>query len=92
MTPGDAVSHGVSRHPDDALDLDAALANLPSVTRTVVWLHDVEGFTHKEIAALMGKTESFSKSQLSRAYQRLRPMLEVGNDGLAAEGAAARSI
>jgi RNA polymerase sigma-70 factor (ECF subfamily) len=92
VTPGDAASHGVSRHPDDALDLDSALANLPSVTRAVVWLHDVEGFTHKEIAALMGKTESFSKSQLSRAYQRLRPMLEVGDDGLAAEGAAARSF
>ena len=91
MTPGDAASHGLSRHPDDALDLDAALANLPSVSRAVVWLHDVEGFTHKEIAAAMGKTESFSKSQLSRAYQRLRPMLEVGEDGLAADGAAAGS-
>ena len=91
MTPGDNVSHGISRHPDDALDLDAALANLPSVSRTVVWLHDVEGFTHKEIAALMGKTESFSKSQLSRAYQRLRPMLAVGEEGHSAEGAAARS-
>ena len=86
MTPGDAASHGISRHPDDALDLDAALANLPEVSRVVVWLHDVEGFTHKEIAALMGRTESFSKSQLSRAYQRLRPMLEVPGDN-AAEGA-----
>jgi RNA polymerase sigma-70 factor (ECF subfamily) len=91
MTPGDNASHGISRHPDDALDLDAALANLPSVSRTVVWLHDVEGFTHKEIAALMGKTESFSKSQLSRAYQRLRPMLAIGEEGHSAEGAAARS-
>ena len=91
MTPGDAVSHGISRHPDDALDLDAALANLPSVSRAVVWLHDVEGFTHKEIAALMGKTESFSKSQLSRAYQRLRPMLDVGQEGLEAQGAPAGS-
>jgi len=91
MTPGDNASHGISRHPDDALDLDAALANLPSVSRAVVWLHDVEGFTHKEIAALMGKTESFSKSQLSRAYQRLRPMLAVGEERSAAEGAAARS-
>jgi len=78
VTEGDALSHGVSRHPDDAMDLDAALASLPDVSRAVVWLHDVEGFTHKEIADLMGKTESFSKSQLSRAYQRLRPMLEVG--------------
>ena len=60
------------------------------MSRAVVWLHDVEGFTHKEIAALMGKTESFSKSQLSRAYQKLRPMLDVGDDGFAAEGAAAR--
>jgi len=74
-TPGHGVSHGVSEHPDDAMDLDAALASLPDVSRAVVWLHDVEGFTHKEIAGLMGKTESFSKSQLSRAYQRLRPML-----------------
>jgi len=92
MTPGDAASHGISRHPDDALDLDAALANLPAVSRAVVWLHDVEGFTHKEIAATMGKSESFSKSQLSRAYQRLRPMLAGGEDGLAAEGAAAGSF
>jgi RNA polymerase sigma-70 factor (ECF subfamily) len=75
MTPGQVESHGVSGRPDEALDLDAALANLPPVSRAVVWLHDVEGFTHKEIAGLMGKTESFSKSQLSRAYQRLRPML-----------------
>jgi RNA polymerase sigma-70 factor (ECF subfamily) len=91
LTPGDAASHGISRHPDDALDLDAALSSLPSVARVVVWLHDVEGFTHKEIAALMGKTESFSKSQLSRAYQRLRPMLDVGQEGLGAEGATAGS-
>jgi RNA polymerase sigma-70 factor (ECF subfamily) len=92
MTPGDASSHGVSRHPDDALDLDAALANLPTVSRVVVWLHDVEGFTHKEIAAAMGKTESFSKSQLSRAYQRLRPMLDAGREDLEGQGATARSF
>ena len=92
MTPGDAASHGISRHPDDAMDLDAALANLPSVSRAVVWLHDVEGYTHKEIAAAMGKTESFSKSQLSRAYQRLRPMLDASGDDLGTQGATARSF
>jgi RNA polymerase sigma factor (sigma-70 family) len=68
---------GASDHPDEAIDLDAALGSLPAVSRAVVWLHDVEGFTHREIAELMGKTESFSKSQLSRAYQRLRPLLEA---------------
>lgn len=72
------------------MDLDAALASLPSVSRAVVWLHDVEGFTHKEIAALMGRTESFSKSQLSRAYQRLRPMLTTPGEEV--EGAALRGF
>jgi RNA polymerase sigma-70 factor (ECF subfamily) len=66
-----------SRQQEQAMDLDAALADLPPVSRAVVWLHDVEGYTHKEIAGLMGKTESFSKSQLSRAYQRLRPLLDA---------------
>jgi RNA polymerase sigma factor (sigma-70 family) len=76
--PADDGCPGVrSGHADQAIDLDAALGALPPVSRTVIWLHDVEGFTHKEIAALMGKTESFSKSQLSRAYQKLRPMLQA---------------
>ncbi|NIL95340.1 MAG: sigma-70 family RNA polymerase sigma factor [Woeseiaceae bacterium] len=90
VTPGDVSSHGVPSQPDEALDLDMALANLPSTSRAVVWLHDVEGFTHKEIAALMGRTESFSKSQLSRAYQRLRPMLSVPEEDVQGEGAALR--
>ncbi|HEX5788735.1 MAG TPA: sigma-70 family RNA polymerase sigma factor [Woeseiaceae bacterium] len=91
VTPGDNLSHGISRHPDDAMDLDAALASLPDVARTVVWLHDVEGFTHKEIAAYMGKTESFSKSQLSRAYQRLKPLLGQADDAPEASGAVLRT-
>ena len=90
MTAGDNLSHGISRHPDDAMDLDAALSNLPDVSRTVVWLHDVEGYTHKEIAEFMGKTESFSKSQLSRAYQRLKPMLDITNESIGADSAAAQ--
>jgi RNA polymerase sigma-70 factor (ECF subfamily) len=80
---------GVAAQADQAIDLDAALARLPAVSRTVIWLHDVEGFTHREIAALMGKTESFSKSQLSRAYQRLRPMLAAeAVEATSAAGAA----
>jgi len=82
-TPGPVQGFGVSAQSDMAMDLDQALASLPSVSRTVVWLHDVEGFTHKEIAGLMGKTESFSKSQLSRAYQRLRPLLDAESAALA---------
>lgn len=76
---------------DDAMDLDAALNQLPDVARAVVWLHDVEGMTHREIASYMGKTESFSKSQLSRAYQRLRPLL-AADDECEEAAAAARSL
>ncbi len=80
MMTGSQLGHGNPTQPEQAIDLDAALGNLPAVTRTVVWLHDVEGYTHKEIAALLGKSESFSKSQLSRAYQKLRPMLNAELD------------
>ncbi len=80
MTTGSQLGHGSPTQPEQAIDLDAALGNLPAVSRTVVWLHDVEGYTHKEIAALLGKSESFSKSQLSRAYQKLRPMLSAELD------------
>jgi RNA polymerase sigma factor (sigma-70 family) len=57
------------------MDLEAALERLPETSRAVVWLHDVEGYTHEEIANMMGKTPSFSKSQLSRAHARLRQWL-----------------
>ncbi len=77
---GAHVSYGNPAQPEQAIDLDSALGSLPAVSRTVVWLHDVEGYTHKEIAALLGKSESFSKSQLSRAYQKLRPILAAELD------------
>lgn len=57
------------------MDLEAALERLSETSRAVVWLHDVEGYTHDEIGAMMGKTPSFSKSQLARAHVRLRRWL-----------------
>lgn len=67
-------------HPDAqaaaSADVERALATLPALTRTVVWLHDVEGYTHAEIGRLLGRTASFSKSQLARAHVRLRELLE----------------
>jgi RNA polymerase sigma-70 factor (ECF subfamily) len=58
------------------IDLERAFERLSATARAVVWLHDVEGYTHEEIAELMGKTVSFSKSQLARAHARLRGMLD----------------
>jgi RNA polymerase sigma factor (sigma-70 family) len=68
----------VGRRREDThlrMDLEAALERLPEASRAVVWLHDVEGYTHEEIAAMMGRTASFSKSQLARAHARLRRWL-----------------
>ncbi|MEJ0084800.1 MAG: RNA polymerase sigma factor [Pseudomonadota bacterium] len=56
----------------DLIDLDRALARLSPLTRTVVWLFDVEGWSHEEIATSFGRTVSFSKSQLARGHARLR--------------------
>ena len=53
---------GPTADPATELDLERALARLPAVTRSVLLLHDVEQYTHREIGDLMGKSESFSKS------------------------------
>ena len=56
----------------DLIDLDRALARLAPLTRAVVWLYDVEGWSHEEIAKSFDRTVSFSKSQLARGHARLR--------------------
>ena len=61
----------------DAASLQRALAALPAATRSVLWLYHAEGYTHDEIAALMQRTPSFSKSQLARGTRRLRALLEL---------------
>src|SRR5215831_8796055 len=53
--------------PDDAIDLERAIAALPEGARDVYVLHDVHGYTHREIAELLGIVEGTSKSQLNRA-------------------------
>ncbi len=74
--------------PDPGLgvDLDAALATLSDISRVVVVLHDVEGYTHAEIAARLGMSPSFSKSQLARARVRLRDWLRLPADSTAVCG------
>lgn len=61
---------------DEPLDVERALAKLAAADRCVVWLHDVEGYTHAEIGGLLGGTASLSKSRLARAHVRLRELLE----------------
>jgi RNA polymerase sigma factor (sigma-70 family) len=61
----------------DLIDLDRALAGLAPLTRTVVWLYDVEGWSHDEIARAFERSVSFSKSQLARGHARLRNELTM---------------
>ena len=60
---------------DERLDLERALRELPVAGRAVLLLHDVEGYTHEEIAGLLEISSGTSKSQLSRARERLRRRL-----------------
>ncbi len=64
----------------DALALERALGQLPALTRSVLWLYHVEGYSHPEIAGMVGKTVSFSKSQVARGTARLRDLLEPATD------------
>ena len=66
----------------DALALERALGQLPALTRSVLWLYHVEGYSHPEIADLVGKTTSFSKSQVARGTARLRDLLSPATDSV----------
>jgi RNA polymerase sigma-70 factor (ECF subfamily) len=66
--------------PDDEApfvmaSIEDAAAQLAPGARTVFVLHDVEGYTHEEIAELLGITSGGSKSQLFKARAKLRRLL-----------------
>jgi RNA polymerase sigma-70 factor, ECF subfamily len=69
-----AADPAASRPPSP--DLAHALTRLPEGARAVFVLHDVEGYQHEEIGALLGIAEGTSKAQLFRARRLLREMLE----------------
>lgn len=60
----------------ECFDVEHALASLSPTARAVVWLFEVEGYSHDEIGRAFGRTASFSKSQLARAHHRLRAWFE----------------
>lgn len=60
------------------IDLERALELLPPGFRTVLVLHDVEGFTHQEIGDQLGITDGTSKSQLHGARKAMRRLLNLG--------------
>ena len=68
--------HGNSASPRLAVDLERAIAGLPTGARTVFVLHDVEGYRHREIAQRTGLAEGTCKAQLHRARKLLRERLQ----------------
>jgi RNA polymerase sigma-70 factor (ECF subfamily) len=78
QVPGDdtALREAVSR-----VDLERAVAGLPDGFRHVLILHDVEGYTHEEIAAVLGVVPGTSKSQLARARAAVRRALGRATEG-----------
>jgi RNA polymerase sigma-70 factor (ECF subfamily) len=66
------------QHEDTGLrmDLERALSRLPNGARTVLVLHDIEGYQHEEIASLTGIAVGTSKAQLHRARKLLKEWLQ----------------
>jgi RNA polymerase sigma-70 factor, ECF subfamily len=66
----------VQRDPDVLMDVEAAVTRLPAGSRTVFVLHDIEGYSHDEIASVTGIAAGTSRTQLFRARRALARVLE----------------
>jgi len=62
-------------HHEDRMDLETAIASLAPGYRMILVLHDVEGFTHEEIALQLGIAPGTSKAQLFKARRVMRALL-----------------
>jgi RNA polymerase sigma-70 factor (ECF subfamily) len=69
-----------------AQSIEEAARQLSPGARTVFLLHDVEGYTHEEIAESLGITAGGSKSQLFKARAKLRRLLAHLVDGVGHAG------
>jgi RNA polymerase sigma-70 factor (ECF subfamily) len=67
--------HAARSQVVERIALDAALAQVAPARRQVFVLHDVEGYSHGEIASMLGLKIGTSKSQLHKARRKLRRLL-----------------
>jgi RNA polymerase sigma-70 factor (ECF subfamily) len=78
------VAHDEGMRSMLAASITEACQQLAPGARTVFYLHDVEGYTHEEIASELGITAGGSKSQLFKARAKLRrllaPLIDVSDD------------
>ena len=76
---GENVLDKLSQKPigsETAIDFETAMQKLPDGAQQVFVLHDVEGYKHDEIGAMLGISAGTSKSQLHRARMILRQHLD----------------
>ena len=69
-------SSEATMHAIERVDTERALDRLPPGFRTILILHDIEGYLHVEISALLGCSINTSKSQLHRARLRMRELTQ----------------
>jgi RNA polymerase sigma factor (sigma-70 family) len=69
----DVAAHGIAPGTDvgAAIDMERAVARLPPGVRRAFVLHDVEGYSHEEIARMTGLAAGTIRAQLHRARQLL---------------------
>jgi RNA polymerase sigma-70 factor (ECF subfamily) len=82
--PFESLPVEISAEPGPAaarLDLERAVRRLPEGYREVLVLHDIEGYTHEEIAEMLDIAPGTSKSQLSRARESVRRRLDAAMGG-----------
>lgn len=76
-----AASHLVAGLPEQQVEAWNLLQRVSPVARAVLLLHELEGYTHKEMAQMFGQSESYSKSILARALHRLSSETREGGAG-----------
>jgi len=74
-----AVAVATNSDIDTRITLDAAVASLPASLRTVLVLKEIEGFTHAEVAAMLGISRGASEVRLHRAITALREIIMKGD-------------
>ncbi len=62
--------------PEGRMDLEQAIARLPDGARTAFVLHELQGYSHEEIARLTGVATATIRAQLFRARRRLLEVLD----------------
>lgn len=74
--PLDGLLAAPSRDPAAAIDIESAVATLPPSLRAALVLKEIEGYSHAEIAEMVGISVAASKVRLHRALRALRHLLE----------------